>query len=697
MRFTLSFDESGNFDAIADTPLVVGGVLSQGDGSALDSRWKSPLESKCKALGVGWPPHPNKLASEKRAELLGLAVDTAAEATGRWIFVVGRAPQKNEIPFANYLRFVRALVSASLRFARVLGATELDLAHAQRSLMIDRQGLRDFESAGLSKEALIEHEGVRARGLVLADLRATFDATTVAVSSVVVVAADNPDAHAGLALADVACNALVRTMNSGYESLVQPWASREHTAPWIIRIEDIEAMNRIDDALAFGHLVLPNEIIEHLRRDAMAKPDAARIASYKAADDLLRLRLDAFAKTPGSFNKLSALLAADARGRLEMKTGAYEGTWRALAQGWFSNKNPLAQGMREKVTDRQRRARLYRLVAECANRRGDVVNAEKAAVRFESELSHGVSLSLLAETLMVRNLRVLATQNALPASDDTIDAVTERLTQATDLLRDTVDQAKALVSLASSLAKNATSDLPTDEKELWTLLAEPVPTAVIQDRELGRCLGTIARSLAFLGRYDDAVRAALAARSHFQGDAFDLRINANVLGRILLDACRGGGAAERQNVIEKVLRLAGVSDLAMPQQVMLHLVEAPAIRFSVDLLLRAIVFCPLAVDITLMRAWMADVERGASSQLYRVLSDEKLRSHPTEMLARHAGETCTDDASKRAWLELSLELSRHAADGSTLRRLEPFTTALLEGRLATGKPGAASNPTFEHR
>jgi hypothetical protein len=698
VRFTLAFDESGNFDAIADTPLVMGGVLVPGDAAALDARFRSRLKSKCKALGIAWPPQPNMLASEQRAELLGVAIEAVTEASGRWVFVVGRVPHQNETPFAHYMYFAHALASLSLRFARVLGATELDVKHAQRSLMIDRQGLRDFESAGLSKEALVEHEGVRARGLSQADLRLVLEAANaLQITSVEVVSSEAGAAHASLTLAGVGCNALLRGLRGGYEALVHPWTFRAESAPWIVRLEDALAMNRIDDALGAGHLVFANELMEPLRSDAVAKPEAPQIASYKAADDLLRLRLDAFAKTPSSYHMLSALLAADARGRLEVKTGTYEGTWRALAQAWFSNKNALAIGMREKVSDRQRRARLYRLVAECANLRGDVVNTEKAAVRFEAELSHGVSLSLLAETLVVRNLRVVAVQSALPASNESIDAVTERLTQATELLRDTVAQATTLVSLASSLAKDATSALPAEEAELWTLLGQPVPESVIQDRELGRCLETIARSFAFLGRHDQAVRAALAARSHFQGDGFDLRINANNMSRILLDACRGGGAAGKQDEIAKALRLAGVSDLAVPEQVILHLAEAPALRFSVDLLLRAILFCPLAVDIMLMRSWTADLDKGAGSQLYMALSGSVLRSYPSELVARHAGETCTDDASKRAWLELARELSRTAGGTSTLHRLEPFTTALLQGVPASGKPGSLQNPTFEHR
>lgn len=698
MRFTFAFDESGNFDAVADTPLVIGGVMMPGDAAALDARLRPRLEAKCKSLGIAWPPHPNKLASGERAELLGEAILLVAEVSGRWLFVVGRAPPEDESPFARYLHFVRALATMSPRFARVLGGTEIQLENAQRTLMIDRQGLRDLESAGLSKEALIQHEGIRARGLVQADLRSILDAADVLpVQSLGVVASESGTAHAALALADVGCNAIQRGQSGGYEALVQPWTSRSVSAPWIVRVEDVTAVNRIDEALLSGHLVDANELLESLRRDALAKPDAPRIASYKAADDLLRLRLDVLAKTPQSFRMLSALLAADASGRLEMTSGTYEGTWRALAQGFFSNKNPLAVAMRENVNDRQRRARLYRLVAECAHLRGDDVNTERAAARFESELSHGVSLSLLSETAVVRNLRVMAIQNALPASDETIDAVTMELTQATELLRDTVAQAATLASTTSSLAESGASALPEEEAELWTLLGQPAPAAVMYDRVLGRCLGTVARSLAFLGRHDDAVRAALGARSYVQGDAFELRNNATSLGRILLDACRSGGAAERKSAIEKALRLAGASDLVIREQVLLHLPDAPALRFSVDLLLRAIIFCPLAVDITLMRSWTADIEKGRSAELYEVLTGSALRSHPSELIARHAGEICTNDASKHAWLELSREISSAAAENSTPRRLEPFTRALLEGAPATGTRGSTSNPTFEHR
>ncbi len=99
-------------------------------------------------------------------------------------------------------------------------------------------------------------------------------------------------------------------------------------------------------------------------------------------------------------------------------------------------------------------------------------------------------------------------------------------------------------------------------------------------------------------------------------------------------------------------------------------------------------------------AWRTDLAKAAEGYVYTPIQAQ--RSHPTELVARHAAEVLRKagaaEAAVRAWFELSLAVSDSAPEG-TMRRLGTFTRALAEGSvLTTSAPyGSLLNPSFEYR
>ncbi|MCE7894058.1 MAG: hypothetical protein DYH12_30895, partial [Sorangiineae bacterium PRO1] len=98
----------------------------------------------------------------------------------------------------------------------------------------------------------------------------------------------------------------------------------------------------------------------------------------------------------------------------------------------------------------------------------------------------------------------------------------------------------------------------------------------------------------------------------------------------------------------------------------------------------------------LARAWREHLAEGRDSVLFKALA-LRHRTHPSELLARHAAEL-SEGAARAAWLALSLELTDAAPEGSTLRRFSAFTRGLQGGApVAEAVAGSELAPTFEYR
>jgi hypothetical protein len=93
----------------------------------------------------------------------------------------------------------------------------------------------------------------------------------------------------------------------------------------------------------------------------------------------------------------------------------------------------------------------------------------------------------------------------------------------------------------------------------------------------------------------------------------------------------------------------------------------------------------------------------SSSSLFRALGSGSLRTHPSELIARHAGEWLRSSAAARSgdrrWFELSLSICNESPADSTLRRLSIFTQRLETDPSFTreGPRNALLNPSFEYR
>jgi hypothetical protein len=237
------------------------------------------------------------------------------------------------------------------------------------------------------------------------------------------------------------------------------------------------------------------------------------------------------------------------------------------------------------------------------------------------------------------------------------------------------------------------------EEALWQHACGGRPAWAASDHELASAFGTIARSWAFLGRLDEALAAAMAARARFERDEQELKMNASIIARIELERARLDPEAARSKagVLDAALRLSGAHALASDRQLPdLH--AQPAARFALDTALRALLWAP-----TVSFTSKALLEQVGSAGFVTLLSRGALRSHPTELVARHAAELLRKNGRSRdsstQLLRLSIELCAAAPPASTLHRLGQFTTRLLDQPLFTseGPAGSIFNPAFEYR
>src|SRR5262249_28743751 len=155
------------------------------------------------------------------------------------------------------------------------------------------------------------------------------------------------------------------------------------------------------------------------------------------------------------------------------------------------------------------------------NHRGDLATARQAVAGFDAILRGGRSLMLLALEFQVRNLAVVTVQNELPFEAGSAEHLCSELAARTHALVEAAEHAAALVAKdpASGTVPRERSE---EERKLWRHACGTGPAFAAPDLELGMAFGTIARSHAFLGQHDDALRAAMAARARFTNMAFEL-------------------------------------------------------------------------------------------------------------------------------------------------------------------------------
>jgi hypothetical protein len=400
---------------------------------------------------------------------------------------------------------------------------------------------------------------------------------------------------------------------------------------------------------------------------------------------------------------LGWVLSGRVQGTLAAKTGNYEGTWRALETGWVGESS-LAVSVRRALAnhDREVSARLWRQSQVCANHRGDVIAGQRAVESFWKVLDTGISFSLLAERQQVQNLEQVMLQNRLPAEDGEVEELLASLESSAERLLKSAEEDGTLIDLAIRHQQGLRAPPAPDdalERALLTALGGEVRWEA-PDRERGRLYGTAARSLAFLGKLDEALAQALKARRYFADSAMDLRMNATIIVRILLEKARlAGSAATCPPGTRESLARAGVEELRKPKEAARLIAHDAGMRFTLDLVLRALLWAPAVVS---AEGWSEPLRDRGPKSLFRTLSSGELRSHPTELIARHAGELLARhgaQAEAQEWFSLSLELCEATPVGSVLRRFMPFTRRLANGSAAPaqGRLGSILNPSFEYR
>lgn len=211
-----------------------------------------------------------------------------------------------------------------------------------------------------------------------------------------------------------------------------------------------------------------------------------------------------------------------------------------------------------------------------------------------------------------------------------------------------------------------------------------------RDPTLAAALGTLGRTIAFIGKHREARRFLYEARKQFSSTR-DLVVNGIYLAHVELDS----------NVVvpsrfEKALILVVQPEERSPEYFATRLAAGDlASRFALNVLLKAIA-SRLEVWNVDTSAWIASLTAEGSGTLYDLLC--RMRSHPTELVARHAAEVLKSSDLPQAaarWFELGISVGREG--GQTLERLAQFTEHLALGRAPSGPRGAILNPCYEYR
>ncbi len=723
--WTLTTDESGNFDDQGARRLVLGGLLWHVESSVVNDRLAKDLRGHCAQHGVPFPIHAYDVRTRRRDDGEAFLRDARTivgrllSELGGWVVLLVHDNVRSE-PW-DFSLHARLLGDVTTLAGHLAGAHKVDFlscvpASRRTGNLTDEQVERARHAGFPITEVVSEDTKERfVRGVSGTEVREALFALRreakgelpawPAAGDIDVESAARWSSHAGLAAADLICNEVLRAL--GRLDLTK------------LALGDVETRLGEDFAgrtliLERGSLATLLQIQRSLRETSPDLWGAARsVAALRAgataggvlergtartAELLWTAALRQLGSVPsGVLLRLARALAARCEADLAAKTGAYEGCWLALDAGWVGA-SPLAAAVRGATTDRELAARLWKLSVECANHRGDHKGATSAFEAFERVLDAGRSLRLLAEALEAQNHHLVTLQNQLPASPLEMPDILERLEQRTKKLRALADETADLVAMSDAAAPTrsmAVVPARTEEGIARSLHLDGFLWAS-PDRERGRAIGTIGRSYAFLGRLDEALSNVLEARRYFADSPLDLAFNATVLARALAEKGRLGGEVPAE-AVRGALELVGVSLADSPREWAKSVRTAPWRRFGLDALLRVALWLPQTLDRDRLEKLLRSLAKDA--ELLGALFDGELRSHPSELLGRHAGELLLtrDPDRARAWLAQSVALSGEATDG-TIRAFGRFTERLRDGQGPTDDPpGSVLNPTFEYR
>ncbi|MEP7122434.1 MAG: hypothetical protein ABJE95_16050 [Byssovorax sp.] len=728
--WTLFLDESGKYEgeyvpgATRERHAVLaGGILCPGAAINLDSSWRQAITRTSST--IVYPPHAVRLGADVRADLYRTAAREIEAAGAIWIFIVDVPPTGGpEQELVAYVRMLADVVDLAGRIAAREGARSLDLRPAQRTVPIEPGLAETARTRGLAARNWPDGS-VTVRTLAEVETRQSLDAlnretvgtlgTWPTFASVQVFSAESAQIHPGVAFADLGCHYVYTKLRShpdiSFDDLCAPLTTKAGRAPVLVARGGLRALRQVDRALR----EVPADLVRAGRAIAMIAGDveanltsisphrALREGTRHSARYLWTSAIDVLGTLPDAkISSITLQLSAQSEVHLALKAGDYEGTWRALLDGWCGS-TALAERAREGVTNRETAAVLWRITLACANHRGDLVSAAHAQTECEAIFSKGMSLALLSERLHVRNLANVQLQNRLPALTHEIADLRLALDREATALISAADDAGMVVELAaaSPLGPPVALKHAAPEIALWRALVNTDPEFRAPDYDRGKAYGTAARSRAFLGDLASAAALALRARSYFGDSPRDLHFNAAVIARIELERFRlhGGPAAP---ALVPAMTLSNALKLRSPRAAV-DLVRVDRMsRFLVDLLLRALRLGALLPGLS-REAWAISLRKLGEDSLFGTLSRGEYRSHPSELVARHAGEVLRvsgDEAGAERWFELSAALSEGGSpEDGTLRRFTPFTRRLAQDPNFTCHDlvGEIMNPPFEYR
>ncbi|MFO0695980.1 MAG: hypothetical protein U0230_20625 [Polyangiales bacterium] len=735
--WTFGIDESGTPEgALVDRDqggrggFLVGGPLAPVADHVLADAMAS--EFRRAEMVHGLPPgkrHANELSDAQRIAVLRELSTRLAGLGGVWLFFHDErtASGLDELEaLLRYLRTLSASVEGAGRLGSMLGASRLALRIAQRSIPLEERLVAKVRRGGAALHQTTSEHGIRYRAVVESEARQALEslgreapgwlAAPCALDEVLVEVAADPSSSGAIHAADFACNAVFRALRDARSGEGPAKADAlakaiPGGAPiLVLRADTLHRIRRLDRALRADppDLVAAAEAIELPAAANALEAEilgAIRTILERAwVQGLTRLSESRSASEAagGRVESLARALAFRAGASLAARSGHFESTWRALHAGWAGDEG-LPARVRERTTDRALRARLARLVVECANHRGDVDSALAWADRHRDALGGRRSVRALADSLEVEILATVAVQNELPTAAERVEVTRTRLEERTKRLESLADETRSLFDLANARERGLDREPPLwgdGDRALYGAL-DREPPEPRPDPESGMAYGTIARSWAFLGRLDEALDAALEARRYFLDSEPDLRFNAHVIGRILAERARLGARSrsDEPEALRLALQLAGASVNGVELLDAKSVRQQPALRFGIDLALRALLH---ATELEPRASRWAQALASRDGQQLRSSLASDLRSHPSELVARHAAELVERHLGRKAalpWYDFAVALADEAVPGSTLARIGMFTRRLRDepGFAAEGPVGSVFAPTFEYR
>jgi hypothetical protein len=152
-----------------------------------------------------------------------------------------------------------------------------------------------------------------------------------------------------------------------------------------------------------------------------------------------------------------------------------------------------------------------------------------------------------------------------------------------------------------------------------------------------------------------------------------------------------------EGALASLVQMLGLEGFRDPVRGLMQVRKGMSERFGLDLVFRILLWGGQRVGGCFSRAeWVGELNLGKKSKLYGVLSAGENRSHPSELVSRHAGEIATKVEARREWLELSEQLCAEAPEG-TIRKMGEFSRWLREGNVEEGEAGGGRNPGYEYR